>query len=188
LGILITAVSGSLEIRRRRLSQLRDIEELVIEEAQEEVIVEEALSLLFQLEVFGEIPAMGAVSGAVLNVAMMNRVDVTSRRIFQERWLQHAGTVTVIRPATAHPRALAGGLAGAIGRAAYEGCYYFGFGAALPIYLAAAVVRPMNQALTRGLRDRASAVNRGRDRSRAAVRTAVDSVVPARRRRAPAPA
>ena len=151
LGILLTALSGSLEIRRRRLEQLREIEDLLIEEAQEEVVLEEALSFLFQLEEFGEIPGVGAVSGALLNLTLMSRLDVASRRIFQERRLRQAGKVAGDRipPAEAHPRALAGGVAGVLGRIAYGGCYYAGFGAALPAHAAAALGRPVNRALGR---------------------------------------
>ena len=181
LAILVTASSGSLETRRRRLDSLRDIEDLLLEEAQEEVILEEALSLLFQLEAFGEVPGMGAISGAVLNVAMMNRVDVASRRIFQERWLRQAGKVAEIPPAEAHPRALAGGVAGALGRLGYAGCYYVGFGVALPVYAAAAMVRPMNNALTRGVQEGAAAATRGVDRTLAGAR-ATSNARPRRRR------
>ena len=158
LGILLTAVSGSLEIRRRRLEQLREIEDLLIEEAQEEVVLEETLAFLFQLEELGEIPGVGAVSGALLNLTLMIRLDVASRRIFQERRLRQGGKVAGDRipPAEAHPRALAGGVAGVLGRIGYGGCYYAGFGAALPAHAAAALVRPMNRALGRGLRNGAT--------------------------------
>ena len=88
MGTLSTAMSGSLTIRRQRFERLRDLEDMVIEETEQEIIVQEALSLLFQLEAFEEIPAVGAASGALLNLAFMRKVDVTSRRIFQERWLR----------------------------------------------------------------------------------------------------
>ena len=51
LGVLSTALSGSLDVRRERLRQLRELEDLVVEETEEEVIVQEVLSFLFQLEV-----------------------------------------------------------------------------------------------------------------------------------------
>jgi len=181
LAILLIASSGSLNVRRERLNYLRDLEDLVIEEAEEDVIVQEALSLLFQLEVFEEVPGAGAISGAVINVAFMNRVDVAARRIFQERWLVHKGKIDEIEPAEAHPRALATGLTGVLRRAAYSGCYGIGFGVSLPFYAAAAVVGPMNNALTRGLRDGAAAAAREADRTVDGAWTAIASLRPGRR-------
>jgi hypothetical protein len=185
LAILLVASSGSLQVRRERLNQLRELEDLVVEEAEEDLIVQEALSLLFQLEVFEEVPGAGAISGAVLNVTFMNRVEVAARRIFQERRLVHGGKVDEVEPAEVPPRALATGLTGALGRAVYSGCYYIGFGAGLPFYAAAAVVGPMNNTLTRGLRDGAAAATRSADRTVDGARTAVASLIPGRR---PAPA
>lgn len=152
-GVLVVALSGSLELRRTRLQRLRELEELVIEETEEDILTDEALSLLFQLEIFEEVPGLGAISGALLNAAFMRRVDVTSRRIFQERWLRDTGKVTEIEPAEAHPRLLAPGISGAMGRLAYSGMYAIGFGAALPVYAASALAGPMGRVVGDGLRD-----------------------------------
>jgi hypothetical protein len=165
MGVLVTALAGSLETRRRRLDRLRDVEELLIEETEEDIITEELLAFVFQLEVFEEVPGLGAISGAALNVAFMRRVDVTARRVFQERWLRDNGKVHEIRPAEVHPRILATGLAGAMGRLAYSSCYSVGFAAALPVYAAAALIRPMSNPLTRGLRDGAAAAARAAEGS-----------------------
>ncbi len=152
-GVLVVALSGSLELRRTRLHRLRELEDLIIEETEEDVLTDEALSLLFQLEVFEEIPGLGAISGALLNAAFLRRVDVTARRIFQERWLRDTGKVAEIEPAEAHPRLLAPGISGALGRLAYSGMYALGFSAALPVYAVSALARPMGDALGNGLRD-----------------------------------
>jgi hypothetical protein len=152
-GVLIAAASGSLETRRQRLHQLRELEDLLIQEAQEEALMEEVVSFLFQLEVFEEVPGIGAISGALLNLAFLHRVDVTARRVFQEHWLQDNSKVHVIEPAPAPARHLATGWSGALGRFTYAGFYYFGFGVALPACVVASLFRPMNNALTRGLRD-----------------------------------
>ncbi len=157
LGVMIAAIAGSLEVRRRRLDQLREIEELLIVEYQEDLVTEELLSLLFQLEIFEEIPGVGTVSGAVLNWAFMRRVGETARMVFQERWLKDNGKVHEIAPAEVHPLHLATGWSGALSRVAYSGCYYLGFGMTLPVYTTASLLRPMDNALVRGLRDGASA-------------------------------
>jgi hypothetical protein len=142
LGVLIAATSGSLEVRRGRLEQLHDIETWFLEETQEEILTEEAASLLFQLELFEEVPAIGAVSGALLNLSFLRRVEVTARRVFQERWLRDRGKVTLIAPRQAHARVHAPGWSGAWGRAAHAGFYGLGFAAALPVCLVLGMVSP----------------------------------------------
>ena len=157
LGVMIAAMAGSLEVRRRRLDQLREIEDLLIAEYQEDLVTEELLSFLFQLEIFEDVPGVGTVSGAVLNWEFMRRVGETARMVFQERWLKNNGKVHAIAPAEVHPLYLATGWAGALNRVAYSGCYYLGFGVTLPVHAVASLLRPMDNALVRGLRDGASA-------------------------------
>src|SRR5262249_13743846 len=140
---------------------LRELEEMVVDEAEEETLIQEVVSFIFQLEAFEEVPGIGAVSGALLNVAEMHRVDVTARKIFQERWLRHNGKIEEIEPVEVHPRPLAPGLSGALGRLAYSGCYAAGYGLTLPVWAAAAVVGPVAGPVGRGLRDGAAAAARG---------------------------
>jgi hypothetical protein len=157
LGVLIASMAGWLELRRQRVHQLHELEDLLIEEIQEDIIVDEALSFLFQLEIFEGIPGVGTASGAALNWIFMRRVEKTARMVFQERWLRDNGKVERIEPAEAHARVLAHGWSGALNRAAYSGFYCLGFGVALPLHAVAALLRPMDNALTRGLRDGAAA-------------------------------
>jgi hypothetical protein len=145
--VLITAISGSLETRRQRLDQIREIEDLLLEETQEEILAEEALTFLFQLEEFEEVPGVGAISGALLNLAFMHRLDVTARRIFQERWLRDNGKMGEIAPAEVPAFQLATGWTGAFGRAAYSMCYSVTFGVTFPIWMAASPFRPINNAV-----------------------------------------
>src|SRR5262249_32532173 len=57
------------------------------------------------------------------------------------------------------------GFSGALGRAAYAACYGVGFGVALPVCVVGLAFRPMNNALTRGLRDGATAADEGAERA-----------------------
>jgi hypothetical protein len=135
LGVLIAAVSGTLSTKRCRIDRIHQLEDWLIHEMHEEVLAEELLSILFQLEVFEAISGVGAISGAVLNLAFMRKVDETARRVFQERWLKDAGKVQSISPAPVHERDLAAGWVGALRRVGYAGCYYAGFGVALPAFV-----------------------------------------------------
>ncbi len=102
LGLLITAISETSELRKQRLDDLHELEELLIEETQQEILAEEIMSILFLLEVFDGIPGIGAISGAILNLSFMRRVENTARRVFQERWLKDTGKVRSIAPAPVH--------------------------------------------------------------------------------------
>ncbi len=157
LAVMIAAMAGSVEARRERIHRLRELEELLLEETQEDVLTDEALSFLFQLEIFEEVPGVDIVSGSVLNWLFMRRVEETARMTFQERWLRDNGKVEHIEPAPAHARHLAPGWAGNLNRLAYSGCYCMGFGVALPVYAIGLLVRRTDNALTRGLRDGAAA-------------------------------
>jgi hypothetical protein len=132
LGVLVAALTGTTETRRKRLDDLHQLEGLLISETQQEMAAEEIMSILFQLEIFEEIPGIGAISGALLNLSFMRRAENTARRVFQERWLKDTGKVRSIEPALVHGRNLEGGWAGTMRRLAYAGCYCAGFGVALP--------------------------------------------------------
>jgi hypothetical protein len=138
---------------------------LLIEETQEEILTEELLSFFFQLEIFADIPGVGTISGALLNLAFMRRVDLTAQRVFQERWLRHNGKVHAITPAAIHERHLAPGWAGALGRAAYSGTYGLAFGVTLPVWLVAALVAPMAGAVGRETTARILSVDPGHNGS-----------------------
>jgi len=143
LGVLITATAGSLGLKRERLDRLHGLKDWFIEMTQEEIIADELLSLLFQLEVFEAIPGIGTVSGAVLNLFLSRKIDITARRVFQERWLRDNGKVNVIEPAAAPHHIIALGPAAAFARAAHSASYCIAFGLAFPVCLVASLLRPV---------------------------------------------
>jgi hypothetical protein len=163
LGVMIAALADSLAVRRERIHQLRELEELLIEETQEDILTEEALSFLFQLEVFEGVPGVGTISGGVLNWLFMQRIEETARMVFQARWLRDKGKIDHVEPVKVHARLLARGWAGTLNRLAYSGCYSLGFGASLPLYAVASLFRTTDSALPRGLHDGAAAAARSVD-------------------------
>ncbi len=165
LGVLVTALSGTPESWRERIDRLHRIEELLLEETQEAILTEELSSFLFQLEIFEEVPGVGAISGGLLNLVFLHRVNETARRAFQERWLRDNGKVESIAPAPAHPRHLVTGWGGVLGRLAYSGGFSLGYGVALPVFVAAELIWPLGNALTRGIRSSTAAARQGIARS-----------------------
>jgi hypothetical protein len=75
----------------------------------------------------------------------MYRVDVTARRVFQERWLKDNGIGNEIALAVESLRNLVPGLSELVGRAVYSSCYYGAFGAALPVAAVASLVRDVTR-------------------------------------------
>lgn len=138
LGAFAVALSATPERRAKLMERLRETEDLLVEETQEQVLIEEAASLVTQIEVFESVPVFGAATGALLNLSMINRVDVTARRLFQERWLKDNDCVDLIEPLVR----LESGCdvvkrPGAFVNAAAAAAYGLSFGATFPIYLAA---------------------------------------------------
>ena len=140
---------------RKRLDELREIEHLLVEETQEDILADEALSLLFQLEIFEELPGVGLISGALLNLIFIRRVEITARHVFQERWVADNGKVHIIKPAAVHARHLMHGWRGALGRMAYSSCYSVAFGVTLPVYFIASLGRSMEMSVV-GVVDQAA--------------------------------
>jgi hypothetical protein len=68
------------------------------------------LSFLFQLEIFEEVPGIGAVTGGYFNPTFLQRIELTARRIFQERLLLDTGKIQgELVPADVPARQLAPG-------------------------------------------------------------------------------
>ena len=140
LGILIAALNESQEQKRQiHLERLKDVGEKMLTEAQEHLVVEESAAFLFQLEAFGQIPGMGAVTVCLLHLWLIHRVERTARFAFQERRLRDWGKADVIEPKVVpQPATDAQGLARIAGRAACGGIYRVAFALTLPIFLVSA--------------------------------------------------
>jgi hypothetical protein len=149
LGALGVALSSTKEKRTDRLARLREIEHLLLEETQQSIIIEEIASLLTQIEIFEDIPVFGAATGALLNLSVAHRTDVTARHLFQERWLRDNGKIREIEPAPyqgfASPR---GGWSGALARAGAGTVYGLGYGVAFPVCLVIGLFARMTEPLT----------------------------------------
>ncbi len=153
LGILLVAATDDPAKKRKLLGKMREVEDWLIEEAEEDLIEDEALELLLQIEIFDDIPGLGAVSAGVGNYAFTHHVANAARRVFQEWWLRDNGKVGTIDPHAFTPdEADAHHQPGVISWAVYTGSYYLGFGASWPAWLVARSFRGVENALTRGTR------------------------------------
>ena len=139
LGILMVAATDDPEKKRELLGRLREVEEWMLEESEEELVEDEALDLLLQLEIFDDIPGLGAITAGLENYAFVHHAANASKRVFQERWLHNNGKLDAVEPSAA---VAAAGADGSIPRWLYKSAYYVGFGAALPACVVAHAFAP----------------------------------------------
>ena len=101
------------------------------------------------------VPLLGDAVSVALDYAFIRRVDVTARRVFQERWLRDRGKVTRIAPApspgrTTHARRAARDL---VAEAVYLGGYGVGFLVAAPVAVAGVLASRLPGPVVRGATD-----------------------------------
>ncbi len=164
LGILMVAATDDPGRKMSLLTQLREVEDWMLEQAEEELIEDEALELLLQVEIFDDIPGLGAITAGIGNFAFIHHASNASRRVFQEWWLRDNGKVTRIAPVPLDPATVEPSWrSGLASRAVYVSFYYLGFGASLPVWLVAHRLKGVDNALTRGAKDGAIAAVAGAD-------------------------
>jgi len=105
------------------------------------------------------VPMVGEVSSVVLNFAFVHQVDVTARRMFQERWLLEHGKITPIAPSPTSRRRSSMAGVGRIGsEVAYMGGFAAGFGVTFPISLVTTTLASLPlEPVVDGIRDGAMA-------------------------------
>ncbi len=100
------------------------------------------------------VPFVGDALSTVLDYAFVRRVDVTARRVFQERWLRDNGTVDKIPPAKLSHRVQTGRAARELAAEAfYLGGYGLGFVVTAPIAVAGALAARLPGPVVRGASD-----------------------------------
>jgi hypothetical protein len=140
-------------------------------------------SLLEDLAI-GAVPLVGDLTWMLMDYDFVRRVDITARRVFQERWLRKRGKVTEIFPAHASRRRSS--VQGAVDLAAqlcYAGSYGLAFGLTFPATLAARGISSFENPVSQGARQGAAHAVRDADRFleslRQGISTRVDRAPPA---------
>jgi hypothetical protein len=108
------------------------------------------------------VPFLGDLSNLVLDYAFVRRVDITARRVFQERWLRTNGKVESIPPSPElHRRSSLDGAANVGAELVYLSAYGVSFGATFSATLAGLAVSSIAPEFVRkGFIDGASAAKR----------------------------
>jgi hypothetical protein len=108
------------------------------------------------------VPFLGDLSNLVLDYAFVRRVDITARRVFQERWLRTNGKVESIPPSPElHRRSSLDGAANVGAELVYLSAYGVSFGATFSATLAGLAASSIAPEFVRkGFIDGASAAKR----------------------------
>ncbi len=124
------------------------------------------------------LPYVGDVSSIFLDYAFVRRVDVTARRVFQERWLRDREKVESIPPdPISHRRSSLEGVVNVAGELAYTGSYAVGFGVTFPAMLIGTGLSRLPGPAGAGLRDGAAAAARDATRSAESFRNGARDVL-----------
>jgi hypothetical protein len=122
-------------------------------------------SAMFEDLAFGSVPILGDVTSILMDYDFVRRVDITARRVFQERWLKDRGKVEEIFPAAESRRrsSLEGG-ADLLAQLAYVGSYGIAFGLTLPLAAIARGAAAHDNSLVRGCKQGARQAAEDADR------------------------
>ena len=85
LGILMVAATDDPAKKHTLIAKLREVEDWLLEEAEEDLIEDEALELLLQVEIFDDIPGLGAVTAGLGNYVFIHHASSAGRSI-QSPW------------------------------------------------------------------------------------------------------
>ena len=129
---------------------------------------------MFEDLAFGAVPILGDITSILMDYDFIRRVDITARRVFQERWLKDHGKLDEIHPAAVSQRRSS--LEGGIDLAAqlvYLGGFGVAFGVAFPLTLIVRRAAGFDNSLVRGVKQGADDAARDADRFLLRIRSAM---------------
>jgi EcsC protein family len=106
---------------------------------------------------FGAVPILGDLTSILMDYDFVRRVDITARRVFQERWLKDHGKLEKIYPAPVRRRrSSVDGVVDLLAQLTYVGSYGVAFGVTLPLAFVARKAAAFDGAMVRGFKQGAA--------------------------------
>jgi EcsC protein family len=135
---------------------------------------------LLQDLTFGAVPILGDLTSILMDYDFIRRVDITARRVFQERWLKDHGKLDEIHAAPVSQRrsSLEGGI-DLVAQLVYLGSFSVAFGVVFPLTLAARGAAGFDNSLIRGAKQGAGDAALDADRFLSRIRPAMAAAGPA---------
>ena len=189
LGILELSTADEPERRQELFQQLEQLGPAGLKgrSKKKQVDLDGVRTAMLEDLAFGAVPILGDLTSILMDYDFVRRVDITARRVFQERWLKDHGKVEKIYPApVSRRRSSVDGVADLLAQLTYVGTYGVAFGVTLPLAFVARKAAVFDNALVRGFKQGAADATGDADRFLSEVRAGAKSAQ-ARASGAPAP-
>jgi EcsC protein family len=142
LGVLQVASADTLAAKQQAIATLGKIEDLVLEEAVENLAQDAVLDMVSKTAV--SIPAFGLLAGAVHDAVFAEYVGQVAKYSFQERWLRAHFKVGRIEPNARLAPSIWAQTGATVGPPAYWTSFAFSYSVCYPILFLASLVPTEN--------------------------------------------
>jgi len=152
LGIMLISSASTLDEKQNAIVRLRKVEDMIFEEALEDLVQDALAEQLFSEGALSSIPTIGILAGAIESARMTQQISEISRFTFQERWLRFNDKVTRIVPDRKYARSLPRRVTAQVA----SGIYWTGFAVTFLISVPTVLLLgwiPRDHALGHGLAD-----------------------------------
>ncbi|MFN0051644.1 MAG: EcsC family protein [Planctomycetales bacterium] len=153
LGVMLISSAGTLKEKQNAIVTVGNVEEMILEEAFEELIEDAIAEQILSSGGLTAFPAVGILAGALQFATMTQHVARIAKFTFQERWLRANGRLeTRIAPDREYARSWARRVGANAASAMYWSTFGLSFLASVPALWMFRFV-PKNHALGRGIAD-----------------------------------
>lgn len=178
-GVILIAAASTLEEKQHAIVTVGHVEDLILEDAFEEVLEDKITEQIFQSGGLSSIPAIGILAGAVQFATITQHVAQVARYVFQERWLRVNGKLlSRIEPQQELARPFYQRAGIGVASTAYWSTFGIGFLVSVPVMLLAQWI-PMDNAFGRGVLDGRDAAARDAEQVITKVTGGVSTATPA---------
>ena len=178
LAILELSTADDPARRQTLFEQIKDLDKPADKDQAppEPVSLEGVEEDLIEDLAFGAVPILGDLTSILMDYDFIRRVDISARRVFQERWLKDQGKLEEIHPAAVSQRrsSFEGGIDVA-SQLVYLGSFGIAFGVAFPVILIARGVAGFDNSAVRGLKQGAGDATRDAHRFVFRLRSTMDA-------------
>ena len=159
-GVIMIAAASTLEEKQHAIITVGKVEDLILEDAFEEILEDKITEQIFQSGRLSSIPAIGILAGAVQFATITQHVAQVAKYVFQERWLRVNGRLlSRIEPQQGLARPFYQRAGDGVASTAYWSTFGIGFLVSVPVMLLGQWI-PMDNAFGRGVSDGRNAAAR----------------------------
>jgi len=132
LGVLLIASASTLEEKQHAIGTIGEVEDMIFEEAFEDLIQEAIGEQILETAGLMGIPLAGILTGAMHSAATIEHTAAVAKYCFAERWLRQRHRIARIEPDEGHARSLVRRARSRMANSAYWGSFGAGFVLSVP--------------------------------------------------------